>query len=136
MIRAATPDDLDTVCERAAAFHAYSPWRAVEFEADAVRAFAATIIAGGGVFLSDEGLCGGVIQPLYFNPAFKVAVELVWWAPSEGQALKAAFEEWARASGASAIQFSALGDRHLAAVTRIYGRAGYRLAEASFLKGL
>lgn len=145
-VRRATLDDLPLVCDLAGRFHAYSPWKHVTPDPEAIATFAAHCIENGAVFITDDqdgqdgddtgGMCGGVLTPLYFAPDFKVAVELVWWAPRGGQALRAAFEDWARSVGASAIQFSALGDEHLPAVSRIYRRAGFVLAEAAFLKEL
>jgi hypothetical protein len=134
MIRQATADDLDRVVELGAAFHAYSPHRVFPFDAEAFADFAAKLIAAGGVFLSEDGFCGGLLTPLYFSPETLVAAELFWFAPSEGQALREAFEAWGVANGASAIQFTALVDDHERAIERIYRRAGYARVETGYLK--
>lgn len=134
MIRRATPDDMEHVVELGRAFHAYSPWRGVSYDHDAIRAFVAGCIETGAIFLSETGMCGGLVSPLYFNPAFRIGVEFFWWAPDGGSALRQAFEDWAREEGAQGVQFSALSDEHLPAVTRIYRRSGFAPAETAFVK--
>ena len=98
--------------------------------------FVGHMLQNGVVFLSEDGMCGGILNPMYFNPAHMVAVELFWWAPSNGGPLRQAFEDWAKDRGASAIQFSGLANDRLEAVTRIYRRGGYQPVEMSFLKRL
>lgn len=134
MIRAASLDDLPRVVGLGAKFHAYSPHRVFPYDADAFGAFAEKLIEAGGVFLSDEGFCGGMLTPLYFSPETLIAAELFWFAPSEGKALREAFERWARDAGAVAVQFSAIADDHEKAVNRLYQRAGYERAEIAYLK--
>lgn len=116
-------------------FHAYSPWRDVPFDPDAVRLFALGVLQAGAVFVDDAGgMCGGMLTPLYFNPACRIAVEVVWWAPAGGAALRRAFEDWGRAQGVFAVQFSALGDERAGAVARLFGRAGFAVSETAFVK--
>lgn len=134
MIRQATDEDLARVVMLGEQFHAYSPHRVFSFDREAFGAFAARLIELGGVFLSDEGFCGGAIAPLYFSPDTLVATELFWFTPSEGRELREAFEGWARGQGADAVQFSALVDDHERAVERIYRRAGFERVETGYLK--
>lgn len=136
MIRQATAEDVPAIVEMGREFHAYSPWRGVPFDAVAVAEFARRLIEGGVVLLSERGMIGGLLSPLYFNPAHVVAVELFWWAKAEGGALRAAFEEWGRNAGAHAVQFSALGDAHAEAMDRMFRRHGYARIETGYVKEL
>lgn len=132
--RKATLDDLSTVLGHADAFHQYGVWKDVPVDWEAFGAFATAIIDKGAIFLADDGMCGGCLSPLYFNPAFTLAVEFFWWSPKNGQALRSAFEQWALEQGANAIQFSAMGDDHAPAIARLYRRAGYVPAETAYIK--
>lgn len=135
MIRQATPDDMPHILACARAFHAYGVWKHVPLDETAFCAFAEAVVNGAGaIFVSDDGMCGGVVSPFYFNPAFRLAAELFWWAPSEGRALREAFEAWAKDQGASAVQFSAMADEHLPAVSRLYRMAGFKPVETAFVK--
>lgn len=127
----ATIDDLDRIVEMAKAFHAYSPWRDVPFDEDAFRQVATGIIETGAIFLSEEGMCGGVIHPLYFSPSVRIGIEFFWW---RGGALRKDFEAWCKEQGAFGVQFSAMADEHLPAVTRLYRSAGFEAAETAFVK--
>ena len=136
MIWQAKHSDIPALLEMGVQFHAYSPWSALPYDRDAVRGVLETAIDQGGVWMSESGMCGGVIHPLYFSPTKRIAAELFWWSPTGGRELRQAFETWAKDHGASHIQCSALHDEHLPAVTRLYERAGYRPAEVSFVKEL
>lgn len=134
MITRATHDDLDTVVGLGRRFHAYSPWRDVPFDPDSLRAFCGRLVETGVIFLSEDGLIGGLLNPLYFNPSYVVGAELFWFAPKEGRELRIAFEEWCRENGAHAVQFSALGDEKSDTVEALFKRSGYRKVETGYLK--
>lgn len=134
MIRRAELADLREVVDLCNRFHSYSPWQTIPFDEVAMGRFIIGLIQNGVVFLSEEGLCAGLLNPLYFNPAFVVAVEMLWFAPKGGRELRKAFEEWAAEQGAQAVQFSALGDDRAATVARLFARAGYAPVETGFLK--
>lgn len=135
-VRVATSEDVSAIVDMGREFHAYSPWRDVEFDADAVSVFVERLIDGGVIFISETGMIGGVINPLYFNPAHSVAAELFWWAKSGGRELMARFEEWAVEQGASGIQFSALGDSQSDRMDRLFIRAGYSKVETGYYRGV
>lgn len=136
MIRKAEASDVPQVVACGRAFHAYGTWSHVPLnEADYAEFAAATIASDtGAIFLTEDGMCGGLMIPAYFNRAFIFAAELFWWAPSEGKALREAFETWAKEAGASAVQFSAMTDDHLPAVSRLYRMGGFKPAETAFVK--
>jgi hypothetical protein len=134
LIRRAEAQDAPVIARLGAKFHAYSPWSAVPYDAAAAEAFALHCITTGAVFLTEDGMCGGILVPLFFSPETKVAAELFWWAPTEGAALRKAFEAWALEAGASAVQFSALADGHSKAVGRLYRMAGFEPVETAYLK--
>ena len=127
----ATHDDLDRIVDMGALFHAHSPWREVPYDREAVRTFAANTIDNGIIFVSDIGMCGGMVHPLYFSPETRIGIEFFWWKGSE---LRTAFEDWCHAQGAYGVQFSALADEHLPAVARLYRMAGFEPAETAFVK--
>jgi hypothetical protein len=136
MIRKATHDDLDRIADLGADFHAFSPWREIPFDRDSTKAFCARLVEGGVILLSDHGMIGGMLNPLYFNPAHIVAVELFWWASKDGLALMRAFEDWGAEQGVVGYQFSALGDAQSERMDTLFQRAGYRKVETGYYKDL
>lgn len=134
MIRKATHDDVSMVVDMGSEFHDYSPWRSVPFDRDATSAFVVNLIDHGVVFVSDGGMIGGLMNPLYFNPAFAVGCELFWWAKFDGRKLMKAFEEWAQENGARGVQFSSLGDEQSERMAVLFDRAGYSKVETGWFK--
>ena len=134
MIRAATRDDIPRVVELGAAFHAMCPYRAIPFDPEGFKVFAGKLIDGGVILLSDDGMIGGLLNPLYFNPAVILAAELFWYAGTTGRQLREAFEAWAKDQGAHGAAFSGLADDRHAAIRRVFERAGYAPAEQAFFK--
>lgn len=136
MIRQATIEDVPRIVALGAEFLAECPYSWVPLDAEAFGAFAAGMIEHGVIFLSDDGMIGGVISPFYFNPAVTMAAELFWWARSGGQELRQALEAWGRERGAQALTCSGLTGEREAAIRRVYARAGYHPAEVAFVKRL
>lgn len=134
MIRKATDTDIPEILRLGAEFLAYSPYAWADLDEDAFATFAGHMIDNGAIFLSDDGMIGGILSPLYFNPAIVVAAELFWFARSEGQALRQALQAWAQERGAAAITCSGLVDKHEPAIRRVYTRAGYVPSEIAFMK--
>ena len=131
----ATLADLDKVVALGIEFHGLSPHNVDPVDPDGWRETATRLIEAGGVFVSDGGLIGGVLGPLYFNPAIIYAYELFWYAPDgSGRALKAEFEAWAKEAGAVGINYTALADDTLPRVSAIYRRSGCVPTEAAFRK--
>jgi hypothetical protein len=130
----ATADDLDRVVELGAAFHAYSPYRDIPFDPEGFRGSASRLIEAGAIFLSEDGMLGGLLVPLYFNPAVIMGAELFWWAGKTGRGLREAFEAWAKEAGAHGVQFSGLTDQRAETIHKVFARAGYQPAETAFFK--
>lgn len=136
-VRRATVADIADVVRIGRAFLEAGIYRHVPLDEAAFAAFVRNVIEGpGAIFLTDDGFCGGLLSPAYFNPSHVIAAELFWWAPTEGRALQAAFEEWAVAAGAAAITFTGMHDDNIKAVTRLYRMTGYRPVEIAFMKEL
>lgn len=134
MIREATPDDLAQVVRLGGEFHAHSPYAAIPYDPQAFGAFAGRLIDGGVILLSEDGMLGGLLNPLFFNPSVVMGAELFWWARKEGRQLREAFEAWAEARGAQGVQFSGLADERQATIRKLFERAGYVAGEQSFFK--
>ena len=82
-------------------------------------------------------MVGGIIVPLYFNPAVRIATELVWFSPDGGgRDLREYFEVWGLGQGATFIQFSALASDDMQDVHQNLTRNDYSLAELTFIKRL
>jgi hypothetical protein len=136
-IRKASAEDLEAVVEWGRRFHAYSPWgKRVRIEDADWRQTVTNLLASedAAVFVSEGGFCGGLIFPMYFNHAYRVAQELFWFAEADGTQLREAFEDWARSRGADALQMSCIADDREAAVRRLFRRAGYAATETSLMK--
>lgn len=128
----------DRAYEFARRFHRLSPWRHEEFDADAVGDFLDALQSNENGFfqITDKGVIGGVLMPLWFAPSSVMAVELFWYSEEKGEGarLKAAFEEWAYARNAAHIVFSALADEREGVLRRVMARSGYTPYEVGFRK--
>lgn len=136
MIKRATSKDIDHAVALGARFHEYSQHKAIPYDQEAMAVFMGALVEAGILLLAEDGLLGGCLAPLYFNPSFKVATELFWYSPKEGRALRKSFEEWAIEHGAWAVQFSGMRDDRAATVDKVFRRAGYEPVETGYLKVL
>lgn len=139
MIRQASLEDIETVLDLGRRFHAYSPWsERASLNEDHWRQTAHNLLTGetSAIFLSEDGFCGGLIFPLYFNWDYLIAQELFWFAKSGGTEVRQAFENWAKGRGAVAIQMSCLADKREAAMRRLLTRKGYVATETQLLREL
>lgn len=138
MIREATEADLPRIVAMGERFHAFSDYGFAAYDGAAAAQFVAGLIAnpGGVALVSDHGMLGGMLVPLYFAPAHLVAVETFWWADRDGMALLDAFEQWAKAKSASAVTLSCLGNKRDKALGRVFEHRGYAKAETSYMRAL
>lgn len=134
MIRRATLDDLEHCVDLGAEFHAYAVWSQIPLNRNDLADFLGRVIEHGAVFLSEDGMVGGVLNPLYFNRAYVTASELFWWARKGGRDLLRAFEQWAHENKVVGVTFSGLADEHAKAIERIFRHEGYVPIETGFYK--
>lgn len=148
-IRPAGPDDLDALAEMGARFFAYSAFaKVVPFDQDAARAaiehYAAPSPSSVTMVAEVDGqIAGGivgVVTPVWFNPAAKVATELAWWV-SEGHRgtsvairLYRAFEAWADEQGVDAIVMSDLVIDGDTPAGKLFEKLGYATVERAHIK--
>ncbi len=134
-IREATEADIPTIVRLGGEFLAYSVHKEWPLDEVAFGDFVARLIDGGGVvFLSSDGMLGGLLNRAYFNPGVVLGAELFWWAREGGTALRLAFEEWCRARGAHGVNFTGMRDGRSAAIDRVFARAGYAPTETGYFK--
>lgn len=149
-VRPLTEADIPAYVEMAAEFHAACPVSDImPFDPVGAQSFLASSLDNPtmGVWLSeidDEivGICAAVVYPMYFSPANTAAQELWWWLTPAARGSGAAqlmfkkIEEWAKASGAAALFMIALHDDNVERMAKLYGRAGLKPMERSYVKGL
>ncbi len=91
----------------------------------------------GVLLVSDRGMLGALIYPMYFNAGHLHAQELFWWdRGGEGAQLRTTLEDRARDAGAATLAMLCVDTLRPEAVAAVYGRAGYRPGERSFIKVL
>lgn len=138
-VRTVSVEDIPSLVEMGAKFHAMSPHRDMgEYDADGVGRMLAFMVSSSSAILltNEEGLIGGVLAPVYFAPGKIMAEESFWWAGSGGGELLAAFEEAAKSKGADFVLLSTLENERSAVIDRIVTRKGYRPVERRYVKGL
>lgn len=139
-VREATSEDFPALVTMGRKFHQASPWSRVStFDEEAFRHSLVWLMdAPNGVLLtSGEGMIGGLVFPLFFNSAAKVAQELFWWAEDgQGRALLSEFERVAKVRGANVGVMGALDGLRDSAVGRLLMTQGYLPTEHMFMKGL
>ena len=138
MIRRATVEDLELILELGKAFFDASPYGGnIEFDPVAVEGLVLNVLDNGVIFLSDRGIIAGVLNPLYFNPLVQFATEIAWYAEDgQGEALKQAFETWAKEQGAAVISFSIMNTAHMATLAKRLEEDGYAPLEVAYVKGV
>ena len=135
--RFATETDIDRILTMAEDFFNVSPYKAVEFDREAVRVLLSHLRSSGCLIVTDNGFIAGALTPLFFSPSVKVAAELAWWAPDGGgEELKTAFETWAKDNGADAVQMSTLNNPFAARLAKRLTDNGYTPVEVGYLKAL
>jgi len=133
VIRAASVEDLAHIIELAARRHAASGAPGVFDAGVLARSLRQHVLPGGGCFVSDRGVIAGMLAPLWYDEAYRVAFEWFWWAEDgRGRDLLAAFEAWAVALGADEIRMSAVDAHRGGAVSRVLVGRGYQPFETSF----
>ena len=147
-VRLATHDDLQGIVDMAAVFLARTRYgQFVQPSPDDLRTTYTRILEYGRIWVAeiDGVVCGflaAAIQPVWFSPGTRVALETAWWMDEahrgrpEGVRLLLEFERWAKAEGTQAICMSDIVLEGDSAAKRILARLGYQVTERTFVKGL
>lgn len=145
IVRAATDDDIPSIVEMSRKFYAttaYAKWAPMS---DAAVANTAHMLIHDGVMLlaEDDGRTVGMVGlarlPFTFNPAMRIAAEVVWYVTPDaqgagaGKALLAAIEPACTKLGVDAIQMMTLATSPPQAAA-LYERMGFEHSESSFTK--
>jgi GNAT superfamily N-acetyltransferase len=113
----------------------------------AARTFESLISSPDGVILVAEkdgravATAAALIFPFFFNSEHRHAQEFFWWAEPEargaaGPRLLIELERWCRDHGAKSLSVAALASLRPSVVASLYARAGFRVSDASYVKGL
>ena len=147
-VRLATADDLDVIAAMGQRFFAGTRYAAALSPShEDMRAAIGAIFEHGRVWVAEvdgvpRGFLAAVLQPVWFSPGARVALETSWWMDEdvrgrvEGVRMLAEFERWAKEEGAKAICMSDIVLEGESAAERILTRLGYRVTERTFTKGL
>ena len=133
-VRKAEAGDIPALVEMGRRFHE-AKQDAYPFDADSTAEFFASLIPGGGVFISPGGFIAGAIAGAPSNKEYLTAYEVFWWSEDKsGSALLRAFEQWAKDSGCADVKVSHPAPER--GVNAILRRKGYADAEISMEKTL
>jgi GNAT superfamily N-acetyltransferase len=151
-VRRATESDLDALMRLAEEFALCSPFRELvsleELRSNVSRMVTApsdkTLVLVAEVAGAEPrpvGVIVGALTTLWFCAA-TVAVELAWWVSPEhrtssaGWRLLSAYEQWAKASGASWVMMSDMPNGATSNMDAAYLKRGYTLVERAYRKEL
>lgn len=137
MIRLAEDADIPRIVAMGERFHALAG-HDIPYDREAVADFLRATMANpdAAVICHDHGMIGGVLVPLYYNPAAVMAVETFWWAERDGRSLLAAFEGWAHGRGAKRVVVSRLEGKGDRALDALFRRRGYAPMEHSYVRAI
>lgn len=148
MIRLATPSDIPVVVDMAKRFISFAPHgKMANATTESLEQAAVTIIEHGAIFLAEvngqiAGMLWAFITPIWFAQHTPCATELAWWVEEEHRGgiaairLVRAFEEWAKAQGASMATMCDMVVEGQPPVGDIIMRLGYVPSERTFVKEL
>lgn len=137
--RLATIEDIPALVEMGTKFHAMSPHKWMgEFDDAAIGRMLAFLIdnPAGLVVTNGEGVIGGMMSPVYFNPSKWMMEESFWFAGSGGRDLLKAFNTEARGMGADYVLLSTLENDKSHVIDRVVTRMGFVPLERRYVKGL
>lgn len=103
MTRPATLLDVQHILRLGAKNHERAGRRG-DYDAKAAQQLVEVIVAGGGCFVTEGGMIGGLIAPFWASPEDVEAWEMFWFAEDgRGLELLDAFTAWAKAQGAQQV---------------------------------
>lgn len=138
-VRPAMIEDIPTLVEMGAKFHAMSPHKFLGgYDRQGIANMLGFLITSnsGLVLTNGAGVIGGFLAPIYFAPAKLMMEESFWWSGAEGMDLLTAFEREARAMGASCVLLSTLENERSPVMDRVMRRKGYKPVERRHIKEL
>lgn len=139
MIRKATGTDIPRLVAMGSRFHALSTHKWMgEYDREAVARMLRFMIGNPQalVLTNGEGVIGGMMAPVYFNPSKMMMEESYWYAEKGGRDLLKAFCEEARLMGADYVYLSTLTDERTDVADRIVTRMDFRPVERRYVKEL
>lgn len=146
-IRPATEVDIPAIVVMSARFYETTSYAGfAAFDPHAAEALARNMIDSGVMLIAEDesgpvGMVGLMAVPFMFNPAHKVAYEVVWWVNPEaqgagtGRKLVRASDAACKAAGCSAIVMVRLSSSPPQA-DALYVSEGYAISEYSYTKVL
>lgn len=138
MIRDATVEDIPFIVDLGRKFAAIT-YPEIDYDPETTAASLRGLIdsEAGVLLVSERGMIGAVLFPMFFNAGHLHCQEMFWWDEGgEGRALLRALEARARERGARTITMVCLDDIRPGVFAKLYTRAGYRPAERFFIKGI
>lgn len=132
-------EDIPRLAEMGEKFHAMSPHKGLgEYDKSSMARVLKFMIENDNcvVLANDQGLIGGTLSPVYFNPSILLMEENFWWASAGGQDLREEFEKAAQQMGAKFVLMSTLENEKADIIDRLMKRKGYRGIERRHLKEL
>jgi hypothetical protein len=120
-------------------FHAMSPHKFLgDYDGEAVARVLRFLIENpaGLVLTNGDGVIGGMMAPIFYQPGKLMMEESFWWADRGGRDLLRAFTEEAKAMGAACVLLSTLENQKSEIVHRIVSRMGFAPVERRYVKDL
>lgn len=144
IIRAATMDDMDQLCQMAGQFYEVAGYAdSIPFDTESCKFYIEMGIEQGLCFVADKGslvgFISGIAFPAIMNMDYLVGSELAWWVELEdrgnvGIKLLKAIEESAKARGIKMWSMMSLEAQNPEMVDSLYKRLGYKATEHTYSK--
>lgn len=139
MIRKATDTDIPRLAAMGERFHAMSPHKGMgEYDREAVARMLRFLLGNPHalVLTNGDGVIGGMMAPVYFNPAKTMMEESFWYAEKGGKDLLKAFCKEARLMGADYVYLSTLTNDRSDIIDRVVTHMEFRPVERRYVKEL
>lgn len=139
MIRKANEMDIPSIAAMGRKFHAMSTHHHMgEYDEEAICRMLSFMVGSDHavVLTNGQGFIGGVVAPIYFNPAKLMMEESFWWAERGGRDLLKALEKEAKIMGASCLCLSTLDNDRSNVIGRVVTGSGYAPLERRYVKEL
>lgn len=135
----ATEADIPALVEMGRKFHAMSPHKFLGgYDGEAVARVLRFLIENpaGMVLTNGDGVIGGMMAPIFYQPGKMMLEESFWWADRGGRDLLREFTEEGRKMGATCVLLSTLENDKSEIVHRIVSRMGFTPVERRYVKDL